>query len=42
MGIDNNIKSDCACLNPMVNALLEGGIRIKAMRDVTRGGWAPF
>lgn len=38
MAIENNIKSDCACLNPLVNSLFENGIRVKAMRDVTRGG----
>lgn len=38
MGIDNSIKSDCACLNPLVNILFENGIRVRAMRDVTRGG----
>ncbi len=38
MEIDNHIKSDCACLNSLVNCLFENGIRVKAMRDVTRGG----
>ena len=38
MGIDNNIKSDCTHLNSLVNSLLENNIRIKTMRDVTRGG----
>lgn len=38
MGIENNIKSDSACLNRLVNSLLENNIKIKAMRDVTRGG----
>lgn len=38
MEIENNIKSDCACLNPLVNILFENKIRVKAMRDVTRGG----
>lgn len=40
MGIDNPIKSDCACLGDVTGALLEQGIRVKAMRDVTRGGLA--
>jgi hydrogenase expression/formation protein HypE len=40
MGIENPIKSDCACLGDITGALLEHGIRVKAMRDVTRGGLA--
>ncbi|HWQ77518.1 MAG TPA: hydrogenase expression/formation protein HypE [Anaerovoracaceae bacterium] len=38
MEIENKIKSDCACLNPLVKSLFENKIRVKAMRDVTRGG----
>ncbi len=38
MEIENNIKSDCAYLNPLVNSLFENGIQVRAMRDVTRGG----
>ncbi|MEI8216796.1 MAG: hydrogenase expression/formation protein HypE [Eubacteriales bacterium] len=38
MKIENNIKSDCAPLNSIVFALLDNGIKVKAMRDVTRGG----
>ncbi|MGI6747672.1 MAG: hydrogenase expression/formation protein HypE [Anaerovoracaceae bacterium] len=38
MRIENNIKSDSTCLNGLVNSLLENDIKIKAMRDVTRGG----
>ncbi|RDU22968.1 hydrogenase expression/formation protein HypE [Anaerosacchariphilus polymeriproducens] len=38
LSIENTIKSDCAPLNDMVENLLENKIRIKAMRDVTRGG----
>lgn len=38
MEINNTIKSDCACLNPLVNSLLEHNIKVKTMRDVTRGG----
>jgi len=38
MEIENRIESDCACLNSLVNGLLENNIRVKAMRDVTRGG----
>lgn len=38
MGIENTIVSDCAPLVEMVNAMKQGGVRIHAMRDVTRGG----
>lgn len=38
MGIENNIKSDCAPLGDMVMKLLDAGIMVKSMRDVTRGG----
>jgi len=38
MEIENNIRSDCAFLNPIVNSLFENGIRVKTMRDATRGG----
>lgn len=38
MGIDNNIKSDCAPLNEMVEKMLKGGIELHCMRDITRGG----
>jgi hydrogenase expression/formation protein HypE len=38
MGIKNNISSDAQPLNSAVFALLNNGIRVKAMRDVTRGG----
>ena len=38
MGIENNIISDCACLKPVTDALLQNGISVHAMRDVTRGG----
>lgn len=38
MGIENEIKSDCAPLKEMVLGLLDAGVRVKAMRDVTRGG----
>jgi hydrogenase expression/formation protein HypE len=40
MGIENNIKSDCAPLNEIVENLLENKINIHCMRDVTRGGLA--
>lgn len=38
MGIDNEIKSDCALLTEMVRGMINAGIRIRTMRDVTRGG----
>ncbi|MDF2566760.1 MAG: hydrogenase expression/formation protein HypE [Oscillospiraceae bacterium] len=40
MGIKNDIQSDCTVLNEAVDILLKNNIRIKAMRDVTRGGLA--
>lgn len=40
MGIQNEIQSDCAPLNELVTALFRNGVRVKAMRDVTRGGLA--
>jgi hydrogenase expression/formation protein HypE len=40
MGVENSIRSDCAPLCDMVFNLLEAGIGIRAMRDVTRGGLA--
>jgi hydrogenase expression/formation protein HypE len=40
LGIENNIMSDCADLGPPAEALLAGGVRVRAMRDVTRGGLA--
>lgn len=40
MGIDNNITSDCAPLNEMVKRLLEEKVKVRTMRDVTRGGLA--
>lgn len=40
MGIENGIVSDCAPLNEPVGALFAAGVRVKAMRDVTRGGLA--
>lgn len=38
MGIESNIESDNAPLTEMVGKLLGEGIRVHAMRDVTRGG----
>lgn len=38
MEIENNITSDCAALNDIVDGLFAAGINVKTMRDVTRGG----
>ena len=38
MNMNNSIKSDSACLADITNGLFENGIRVCAMRDVTRGG----
>lgn len=38
MNISNSIVSDCAPLGEMVQALLERGIRVHCLRDITRGG----
>lgn len=40
MSIENNIKSDCAPLNLIVQNLLEAKLNVRCMRDVTRGGLA--
>lgn len=40
MGIENEIRSDCAPLGKAVGALFENGIHVGALRDVTRGGLA--
>ena len=40
LNIKNSIVSDCAPLNEMVTALYKNNIKVKAMRDVTRGGLA--
>ncbi len=38
MGIENHISSDCGCLSDITEALFGGGIQVRTMRDVTRGG----
>lgn len=38
MGIENTIASDCAPLGEIVKNLIEGGVDVHTMRDVTRGG----
>lgn len=40
LGIENSIVSDCAPLGGMVSGLLEAGIEVHTLRDVTRGGLA--
>ncbi len=37
-GVDTNLNSDCKILWEEVNALIDAGVEIKAMRDATRGG----
>jgi len=36
--IENGIQSDCANLGPMVQELLQAGIKLRILRDITRGG----
>ncbi|MBP3882220.1 MAG: hydrogenase expression/formation protein HypE [Lachnospiraceae bacterium] len=36
--IESDIESDCAPLGEIVKGLLDGGIRVRTLRDVTRGG----
>ena len=38
MEIENDIESDCAPLNDVVEGLYSAGVHVKIMRDVTRGG----
>ena len=38
MEIENEIQSDCAALNDIVDALFAENIDVRTMRDVTRGG----
>ena len=40
MNITNSITSDCADLGPMVKELIARDLRLKVMRDITRGGLA--
>ncbi|MEE4199026.1 MAG: hydrogenase expression/formation protein HypE [Bacteroidales bacterium] len=35
-----DVKSDCACLNHLIADILDKGIKVKFMRDITRGGLA--
>ncbi|MBU1667568.1 hydrogenase expression/formation protein HypE [bacterium] len=38
MELSSDLKSDCASLFPQVQALMDAGIKITALRDATRGG----
>ncbi len=38
INIKSDLKSDCASLWPLVELLAESNIRVKALRDATRGG----
>lgn len=40
MGIENEIKSDCAPLTTILEELIQAKIPIRFMRDITRGGLA--
>lgn len=40
MGIENDIRSDCAPLGEMVHTLVQSGLHVHALRDITRGGLA--
>lgn len=40
MGLDTSLKSDCAPLSTMTEALFTAGLAVHTMRDVTRGGLA--
>lgn len=38
LNIRADIKSDCACLNSMINSVMQKTNKLKFMRDATRGG----
>ncbi|MCF6205617.1 MAG: hydrogenase expression/formation protein HypE [Sulfurovum sp.] len=38
--LESDLKTDCASLYPQVEALMDAGIKLVAMRDATRGGVA--
>ena len=40
LGFQGNLKSDCACLNSLVDSMLEAYAGIHVIRDATRGGVA--
>ena len=40
LAFETEVVSDCACLWPAVKALLESGVEVHGLRDLTRGGLA--
>ena len=40
LGLEGNLKSDCACLNSLVDTMIEAYAGIHVIRDATRGGVA--
>ena len=38
--LKTDIQSDCACLHHLIKKILDSGIRVKFIRDLTRGGLA--
>ncbi len=40
LGLESELRSDCAPLWPAVSALLEAGLDVHCLRDLTRGGLA--
>lgn len=38
--LQSSLQSDCASLYPIVQQLINGGVKIRALRDATRGGVA--
>ena len=40
LNIRAKIESDCACLNHLIEEIIESGAKVKFMRDATRGGVA--
>ncbi|MFX3616779.1 MAG: hydrogenase expression/formation protein HypE [Sporolactobacillus sp.] len=40
LGLVTDLQSDCAALNQMIDTVLHEGVRVKMMRDPTRGGVA--
>ena len=40
LGFETSLKSDCANLWPQVRALLDAGVELHCLRDLTRGGLA--
>ena len=40
LGFKTDILSDCACLNNLIQRIIQKDLRVKFMRDITRGGLA--